>query len=51
MMSTVKRVRKGRIGTWFFGVAWRVGWTAETGGEGKKGDISDFSHIFLAEED
>jgi hypothetical protein len=36
--------------TWFFGIAWRVGWAAETGVEGEKGYIADFPGVSFGEE-
>jgi hypothetical protein len=36
--------------TWFFGVAWRVGWAAETSVEGEEGYIANFPGIFFGEE-
>jgi hypothetical protein len=36
--------------TWFFGVAWRVGWAAETSVEGEEGYIANFPGVFFGEE-
>ena len=44
-------MRKGKgEGTWFFWVAWRVGWTAETGVEGQEGEVADFPGVCFRQE-
>jgi hypothetical protein len=51
IISTLSGMRKGKgEGTWYFWVAWRVCWTAETGVEGQEGEVADFPGVCFRQE-